>query len=48
MHANFANPETGSGFLAYATLGFIGAVTALLVGSIFPSLIPAQVQTVKI
>jgi hypothetical protein len=48
MHDVFAAPEKGRGFLAYAALGAIGAFTALLLGAVFPSFIPASVQTVKI
>jgi hypothetical protein len=48
MHALFSAPTSGKGFLGYAALGFSGAVVALLVGALFPSLIPARATTVKL
>jgi len=44
----FAEPHKGSGFIAWAGIGFAGAIVALLVGSLFPSIIPSRAKTVQI
>lgn len=48
MNAIFAAPHTGKGFLGYVALGFAGAIAAMLVGSFFPSVIPASAKAVRI
>lgn len=48
MSEIFSEPHTGKGFLGYAALGFGGAIVALLVGSLFPSIIPSRAKTVQI
>lgn len=35
-------PNTGTGFMHWAGIGFGGAIIALLVAYLFPSLIPAK------
>lgn len=48
MDGIFSDPAKGKGFLAYATLGFAGILAAMLVGSLFPSIIPARAKSVQI
>ena len=48
MNAIFSAPHTGKGFMAYVMLGFGGAIAAMLVGSLFPSIIPAQAKSVRV
>ncbi len=48
MHAIFAKPHEGKGFMGYLMLGFAGGLAALLVGAIFPSIIPARAKSVQI
>jgi hypothetical protein len=36
------SPSTGSGFMHWAALGLGGAIVALLVAYLFPSIIPAK------
>jgi hypothetical protein len=41
-------PDTMKGFLHYVGFGFFGALTALLIAQLFPSIIPAQATGVKL
>jgi hypothetical protein len=36
------DPKTGSGAVGWVVLGSVAAVLALLVGTMFPSIIPAR------
>lgn len=42
------DPTTGRGFISWGLLGLGAAVVALLVGSMFPALIPARAASVKL
>lgn len=42
------NPTTGKGALSWVFFGLVAAVVALLVGSLFPSFIPASATAVRL
>ncbi len=42
------NPSTAKGALSWAIFGFSAAVVALLVGSLFPSIIPTGATKVRL
>ena len=42
------NPASGTGAVSWVIFGLVAAVTALLVGKLFPSFIPVSATTVRL